>query len=317
MKNFKLLLLFSIFFLNKNFAQQSIPFDQQYLLSDKVLINPSYTGSTDDIVFKATYHQQWNNIESSPNTQTISLHSNIFDRVGLGIYLFRDENGPMLLTGFNLSSAYHIPLGDEDRTKSQFSFGASVSMFSQSFDYSRLRPDDLFDPLIYNNKTVFLPYLNLGMSVYYSGFFAGVSVLDLPLGQNKPVVNSIEPSPSWYYLNLGYDWQLPSNLFIEPSMMFTLNTNAEKMIDFNLRAKYQSEVNLFAVGVSYRIANDSKINGPLSLTPFFQAELNKLNFSFGYNFGLTDIYKEGGNGLLVGLGYNLDNFINSRGFRYR
>ncbi|PQL91579.1 PorP/SprF family type IX secretion system membrane protein [Apibacter adventoris] len=300
------------------YGQQSIPFDQQYLLSDKVLINPSYTGSTDEIVLKSTYHQQWNDFNESPNTQTISAHFNAFDRVGLGAYFFRDENGPITLTGLNISSAYHIPLGDEEfRSESQFSFGCSVSLFSQSFDYNKLRPEDQNDPLLYGDKSIFLPYFNLGTSVVYSGFFAGVSVLDIPLGRNRPVVNSIEPSPTWYYLNLGYNWELVDKISLEPSFLMSLNTNSERIMDFNLKAKYKDDFNAFAVGVSYRTAKDSQQSGGLSFTPFFQADLGKLNFTFGYNFGISDIYKEGGDGLMVGLGYNLDNFINPNGFRYR
>ncbi|MDR2122052.1 MAG: PorP/SprF family type IX secretion system membrane protein [Flavobacteriaceae bacterium] len=307
-----------VLFCIKVYGQQSIPFDQQYLLSDKVLINPSYTGATDDIVLKTTYHQQWSNFSESPNTQTISAHFNAFDRVGLGTYFFRDENGPVTLTGVNISGAYHIPLDDdENRSESQFSFGPSISLFSQSFDYAKLRPEDSNDPLLYGDKSIFLPYLNLGMSVAYAGFFAGVSVLDIPLGKNKPVVNSIEPSPSWYYLNLGYNWKIADVFFVEPSFLMVLNTNAERMIDINLKAKYKNEYNAFAAGVSYRTATDSQANGGLSFTPFLQAELGKLNFTFGYNFGITDIFKEGGNGLIVGLGYNLDNIINPNGFRYR
>ncbi len=318
MKFIKLFLPMLILLCFKVYGQQSIPFDQQYLLSDKVLINPSYTGSTDDIVLKATYHQQWNNFSESPNTQTVSTHFNAFDRVGLGAYFFRDENGPITLAGLNISAGYHIPLGDEDdRTKNQFSFGTSLSLFSQSFDYSKLRPEDPNDPLLYGDKSVFLPYLNLGMSFVYSGFFGGVSVLDIPLGKNKPVVNSVEPSPSWYYFNVGYDWELTDSFFIEPSFLMSLNTNSERMMDFNIKAKYKDEFNSFAVGVSYRTAKDSQVSGGLSFTPFVQAEFGKLNFSFGYNFGITDIYKQGGDGLLVGLGYNLDNFINPNGFRYR
>ncbi|MDR1876248.1 MAG: PorP/SprF family type IX secretion system membrane protein [Flavobacteriaceae bacterium] len=302
----------------KAYGQQSIPFDQQYLLSDRVLINPSYTGSTDDIVLKATYHQQWSNFNESPNTQTISTHFNAFDRVGLGVYVFRDENGPIVLTGGSASAAYHIPLGDdENRTESQFSFGTSVSIFAQSFDYAKLRPEDPYDPLLSGNRSVYLSYLNLGMSVAYSGFFAGVSVLDIPLGKNRPVVNSIEPSPAWYYLDLGYNWEIADSFFLEPSFLMTLNTNAERMMDINVKAKYKNEYNAFAVGVSYRTAKDSQMSGGLSFTPFVQGELGKFNFTFGYNFGLTDIFKEGGNGLLVGLGYNLDNFITPNGFRYR
>ncbi|MDR3273250.1 MAG: PorP/SprF family type IX secretion system membrane protein [Flavobacteriaceae bacterium] len=312
-----LCLLTAIF--GKISAQQSIPFDQQYLLSDKILINPSYTGYTDDIVLKATYHKQWSDFDESPNTQTISTHFNLVDRLGVGAYFFRDENGPVSMNGINLSSAYHIPFtdDDEDRTRNQFSFGASLSFFGQSLDYAKLTPEMSNDPLLTGDKTIFLSYLNLGLSFAYNGFFGGVSVLDIPLGQNKPVVNTIEPSPAWYYLNFGYDWDVTDGFVLEPSLLMSLNSDSQRMLDLNLKAKFKNDFNSFAVGVSYRDGLSSEKNEGLSFTPFIQADLNRLNFSFGYNFGLSDIYKTGKDGFVIGLGYNLENFINPDGFRYR
>jgi len=304
---------------NRISAQQSIPFDQQYLLSDKVLINPSYTGSTDDIVLKATYHKQWSDFDESPNTQTISTHFNLIDRLGVGAYFFRDENGPISMNGINLSAAYHIPFSDEDidRTQNQFSFGASLSFFGQSFDYAKISPEMPNDPLLMGNKTIFLSYLNLGMSFAYGGFFGGVSVLDISLGNNNPVVNTIEPSPTWYYLNFGYDWDLADGFILQPSLLMSLDNNSQRMLDLNLKAKFKNEVNAFAVGMSFRNGLGSEKSEGLSFTPFIQADLGRLNFAFGYNFGLSNIYKAGKDGFTIGLGYNLENFINPDGFRYR
>lgn len=318
MKITKIISALALFAVGLNYAQESLPFYQQYLISDQVLINPSYTGSKDDWVVKATYHNQWNDFDGGPNTQTISTHVNIVDRVGVGAYFFRDENGPVTMNGLNLSAAYHIPLGDEEnRTESQFSFGTSLSLFSQSYDWSKIKPEDQNDPLLYGDKSIFLPYLNLGLSFSYVGLFGGVSVLDIPLSNNTPIVNSIEPSPTWYYFNFGYNWKVAENLSLEPSVLMNLNTNSERQLDANIKAKYKDENNSFALGVSYRTDLDSKDTQGLSVTPFLQAEIGKLNFGFGYNFGLTDIYKEGGNGFIIGLGYNIDNVFNPNGFRYR
>jgi len=320
MKKF-LFLLIALWLLMPCFllAQSSIPFDQQYLISDdKVLLNPSYTGSTDDIVIKGTYHKQWDKLEKSPSTQTLSGHFNLVDRLGVGAYFFRDENGPITLTGINVSAAYHIPLGDdEDRTEHQFSFGASVSYMSQGYDWSKVNPADNPDPLIGTDKSIFIPYLNLGMSFIYKNFFGGVSVLDIPLGKNIPVVNSIEPSPAWYYFNLGYNWEVEDNLILTPSTMVSLNTNSESMMDLNLTGKYAFEENSISLGVSYRRSLDSKYNQNLFITPFIRAEIGRLNFGAGYSFGQTDISKLAGNGFIFGLGYNIENVFNPDGFRYR
>lgn len=298
-------------------AQEGLPFYQQYLISDKVLINPSYTGSTDDIVLKTTFFRQWADFQGAPNMQTVSTHFNVVDRLGLGAYFFRDENGPVSMQGVNLSAAYHIPLSDEETRENRFSFGPSLSLFSQNYDWSRIIPENPNDPLIGGDPSIFLPYLNLGISAHYKGFFGGVSVLDIPLSNNTPIVNQIEPTPTVYYFNVGYNWRFKEAFSIEPSVLMNLNTNSERHLDLNLIARYYFNENSIAVGVSHRTDVDENGSQNLSISPLIMAEIGKLNFSFLYSIGASDISRDAGNGFMLGLGYNLDNFINPRGFRYR
>ena len=300
------------------YSQESLPFYQQYLISDKALINPSYNGSTDDWVVKGTYHKQWANFDLSPNTQTFSTHLNLIDRVGVGAYFFKDENGPIASQGLNLAVAYHIPLGNEEnREENQFSFGTSLGLWSQNYDWTKIQPEEFNDPNLYGDPSIFLPYLNLGVSFAYKRVFGGISVTDIPLSNNTPIVNGIEPTPSWYYLNLGYDWRTNSGFGLEPSVLMNINTNSERQLDLNLLAKYTNENNSIAAGVSYRTDMDENGTQALTMSPVIKAELGRLNFGFAYNLGLSDIAKEGGNGFTIGIGYNIENFVNSRGYRYR
>lgn len=299
-------------------AQESLPFYQQYLISDKVLINPSYAGSTDDIVVKMSYHKQWSDFDLSPNTQTFVAHANIVDRVGVGAYFFKDENGPVAAQGINLQAAYHIPLGDdENRSENQFSFGTGLSMWSQSYDWRRIRPENPNDPLVYGDPSIFLPYLNLGASFTYKGFFGGISITDIPLSNNTPIVNQIEPSPSWYYFNLGYDWKFNGGISIEPSILMNINTNSERHLDANLLLKYSNESSKIAAGVSYRQDLDENGAQALTVSPLVKADFGRFNFGFSYNIGLSDIATYGGDGFLIGVGYNIENFINQKGYRYK
>ncbi len=298
-------------------AQESLPFYQQYLISDKVLINPSYAGSTDDWVLKTTFHKQWSDFDLSPNTQTVSTHVNLVDRVGVGAYFFRDENGPVASQGVTLSSAYHIPLGREETRANQFSFGASLGLWSQHYDWSKINPEDVNDPNLYGDPSIFLPYLNLGVSFSYKGAFGGISVTDIPLSNNAPIVNQIEPTPTWYYLNLGYDWVMDSGLGLEPSILMNINTNSERHLDLNLYAKYTSDENAIGAGISYRMDLDESGNQNLTVSPVIKADISRFNFGFAYNIGLSDIAREAGNGFTLGVGYNIPNVINGRGYRYR
>ena len=80
-----------------------------------------------------------------------------------------------------------------------------------------------------NNNSIFIAYANLGLQATYSRAFAGISVADIPLSNNTPVVNGIEPSPTRFYLNAGYDWEITEGFSVEPSVMMNLNTNSSRM----------------------------------------------------------------------------------------
>ena len=300
------------------YAQETIPMYQQYLLDSEFLFNPAHLGKTDDVVFMANYQKQFSKFDESPNIQSVGLHANIFDRVGAGAYFFRDQNGPISANGIALGASYFIPLSDEDGRKDQFSFGTSVNLYNQNFDVSKVHAEDPNDPLLYeNNNSIFIAYANLGLQATYKGAFAGVSVADIPLSNNIPIVNGIEPSPTRFYLNAGYDYSVTEGFSVEPSFMLNLNTNSSRIIDINLQAKLYGELNVFAAGISYRTAKSAVGSEQLSLSPFINIKANKFRFGATYNLGLSDIQEYAGNSFMIGIGYDIPNFINSRGFRYR
>ena len=84
------LLLCSI---NDVYGQQGLPFYNHYLVGDKMLINPSYAGQNPDIIsINGTYRNQWDDLPDSPNTQTLSVHGTVVDRLAVGAYFFNDRN---------------------------------------------------------------------------------------------------------------------------------------------------------------------------------------------------------------------------------
>ena len=168
-----------------------------------------------------------------------------------------------------------------------------------------------------NNNSIFIAYANLGLQATYKGAFAGVSVADIPLSNNIPIVNGIEPSPTRFYLNAGYDYSVTEGFSVEPSFMLNLNTNSSRIIDINLQAKLYGELNVFAAGISYRTAKSAVGSQQLSLSPFINIKANRFRFGATYNLGLSDIQEYAGNSFMIGIGYDIPNFINSIGFRYR
>lgn len=295
------------------FAQEGLPFYEHYLVTDNYLINPSFAGSNPEVLtIRGSYSSQWSGVEDAPSTQTISAHATLVNRLAGGLYVFHDRNGASSLTGFNLSAAYHIPIGDGysgkiyDKRENLFSFGVSYNGFNQSLDRSKLNPDTWDDPLL-NETSYYSSYFNVGASFYYNGIFGGVSVLDIPLGDNVYVTNTIEPLPTWYYLQGGYNFFLSESVQLTPSFLMAVNSNSERQTDITFRSKFHSGNNAFGLGINYRTAKDDSGNSLSVVSPLVDLQIGKMTVGYAYRWGSSKIYNELGGGHLISLGFDLGN----------
>lgn len=299
-------------------AQETLPFYQQYLLDGDFLFNPALLGKTDDVVINLNYQKQFSKLTESPNVQSVGMHANIFDRVGAGLSFFRDQNGPISSNGVTLGASYFIPLSDEEDRQDQFSFGVGTNLYNMNIDYSQIHPEQAGDPLLgENTNSIFLAYANLGTAVKYRYFFAGLSVMDIPISNTLPIDNGIEPSPTKFYLNAGYDWHFTDGIYLTPSLMMNLNTNSSRIFDYNLMATVFGEEDLFSAGISFRSAKSSVGSQNLGLSPIIKGRVGIFTFGAVYNFGVSELTENFGNSFMLSVGFNINNFINGRGFRYR
>lgn len=166
------------------------------------------------------------------------------------------------------------------------------------------------------NNSIFLVYANLGLQATYHNFFAGVSLVDIPLKEEVAIINGIEPTPTKFFINGGYEWEISEEAFsVTPSFFLNLNTNSARMMDFNLLANVYNGDNAVSLGASYRTENNHYGAQRLSLSPIVKVKLNQFSFGATYNFGLSGIQQYGGNSFMISLGLNLGNFINPNGMR--
>ncbi|WP_027377363.1 PorP/SprF family type IX secretion system membrane protein [Kaistella palustris] len=310
-------ILFILVFFGLCKSQETLPYYQQYLLEGDFLFNPALYGKTDDVVVNLNYQKQFAGFDQSPNVQSIGLHANVFDRVGAGLSFFRDQNGPISSNGISAGASYFIPIDDDGERKSQFSFGTNVSFYNMNIDLAMLNPQDPGDPTLSSDaNSLFLVYTNLGMAVTYRNLFAGVSVNDIAITNDIPIVNGIEPEPTKIILNAGYDFYLGEQMYVTPSVLMNFNTNSSKMIDMNVMATFLGDENSFSAGASFRSASNKFGNQSLGLSPIIKATVNNFFFGATYNFGMSDIQQYAGSSFMLSVGYNIENFINTRGFRY-
>lgn len=312
MKKFSLLVI-TLLSLSKVEAQQGLPFYNHYLVSDKMLINPSYAGQNPEVIsISGTHRNQWDDLPDSPSTQTVSAHGIIIDRLAIGASFFNDRNGAVKMTGFGLTAAYHIPLEDREydsEEPSVFSFGVGASNVSQRFDLSKVIAEDGSDPALNEDKYSTF-FVNLGLSFKYANFFGGVSVLDIPLSQNEYYINNIEPLPTWYYFNFGYNWHLSEGIALEPSLVYNMNSSSERHLDLNLMSNISFGDNGqgVGIGVGYKQGMDSKNSNPLFVSPILKVKVGSIKAGMSYDIGLSDYQVDGRkNGFLFSLGFDLQN----------
>ena len=298
-------------------SQETLPYYQQYLMEGDFLFNPALYGKTDNVVLNMNYQKQFSQFDQSPNVQSIGLHANIFDRVGAGLTFFRDENGPISANGVGAGASYFIPLDDDGERKSQFSFGTNVNFYNLSIDLAKLNPQDPGDPVLGpDTNSLFLVYANLGMAVTYRNLFAGVSVNDIALTNDIPIVNGIEPEPTKFIINAGYDYYIGEQFYVTPSVLMNFNTNSTRLMDLNLMATAVDDQNSFSAGASFRSSSNQFGSQKLGISPIIKATVNQFFFGATYNFGLSDIQQFAGSSFMLSVGFNFENFINTRGFRY-
>ena len=310
-------LFFVLVFFVQYKSQETLPYYQQYLLEGDFLFNPALYGKTDDVVLNLNYQKQFSDFAESPNVQSIGLHANIFDRVGAGLSFFRDQNGPVSSNGIGAGASYFTPIDDDGERKSQFSFGTNVNFYNMNIDLGKLNPQDPGDPtLASDTNSLFLVYANLGMAVTFRNFFAGVSVNDIALTNDIPIVNGIEPEPTKFILNAGYDYYLTEQFYVSPSVLMNFNTNSSRITDMNLMATILGDENSFSAGASFRTSKNQFGSQNLGISPILKATVNNFFFGASYNFGLSDIQQYAGSSFMLSVGYNIENFINTRGYRY-
>jgi type IX secretion system PorP/SprF family membrane protein len=96
----------------------------------------------------------------------------ISNRIGLGGAIFSDINGPLSVSGFTISYAYHIPLN----SSSGLALGMSFTGNYYSLNSSVLKPDQPGDSYLFSgNENKFKVNMNFGTFFFSNDYYAGIS----------------------------------------------------------------------------------------------------------------------------------------------
>jgi type IX secretion system PorP/SprF family membrane protein len=295
-----------IFFIFGISEAQQVPMYSQYIMNG-FLINPSFAGSDGYTSVNLTVREQWTGLAQAPSTYALSFQTRILKnsyisksttvkkklvrptrggQVGVGGYVFNDNNGIMHRTGVQAAYSYNIPLGkDDDEYTRNLAFGLALIAYQYTIKYEGLiyDPDD---PLLNNyDRSVFIPDFNFGVSYTTPKYYVGFAMTNLLRGSvmfsNDNDNNNTELGH--YFLTGGIkiplsgDWLLEPSAFIKSSDMFFKAIQ----LDLSSRIYYKND---YWAGLSWR-TNDA-------LIMMLGLKYDRFYFAYAFDFTLTEMRKQ-------------------------
>ena len=302
MKN-NLIFICSALFLTlsyRGFSQHNIIYRNHHL--HQVLVNPATAGSEFIPVAALSYRKQWVGVSHSPFSLIASTSMRIgnFDfynpkmminksnfrsreRMGIGLGIYADQNGPLGIRGINMAYAHHIKLEN-----SYLALGISANIEQSLQNGTSWDPIDPNDPLLPPLKESYFAF-NANSGVYYYGeeYFIGLAVNHL-----LPLENRLEPGKKVkqdYMLNGGYIFRKNEPLKLEPSI--NLRYLDYETFEFDIRAKLYIQ-HIHWIALSYRSYKALSLATGIRMNRFYLAYDFELNLSsmVKYNAGTHGIH---------------------------
>lgn len=277
------------------FAQQD-PLFSQYMFN-KLVLNPAYAGSREVLTIDLLDRYQWVGIDGAPRTFTVGAHmATRNNRVGLGLYAYRDALGPTINQGFMATYAYRLLLGS-----GSLSFGIQAGFKYFDFDWTKMNvenPDYSFNP---QDIQRFTPDANFGVYYQSNRFFAGLS--SKQLFQNEYGVASVGDKTTYtkllrhFYGMAGAAIPVDDKIVFRPSVMAKFVKNAPLQVDLNASLLFGD---IFWIGTSYRTEK-----AIVFLTEFRISEKFRVGYSYDVYLNELQPHNKGSHEIRLGIDLNL------------
>ena len=272
-------LIFGILFIpDKLSAQQDAQYTQ-YMYNMNIL-NPAYAGSkTGTLSISLLGRTQWVGVPGAPQTATVSVHSPITKRMGLGLSVLADKIGPINEQFVFADYSYTIPVGYYDNLA--FGVKAGVSLLNANLiDLETILDDVNFEQNIGNAQ----PNFGFGAFYYSDIYYVGLSVPNLLrttyLEKESGIVTDVNKQSHMfltggYVFDLSYEWQF------KPSIMARATMGSPLSIDLSTNFLFDET---YEVGASYRWDDSVSVLLNARIT-------DNLRIGYSYDFTTTEISK--------------------------
>jgi type IX secretion system PorP/SprF family membrane protein len=284
---------------------QQVPIYSQYIMNG-FLINPSFAGRDGYTTVNLTVRDQWVGLAGAPTTYAASFQTRILQdsyiskstsvrkkavkptrggKVGLGGYLFNDNNGIMHRTGIQAAYAYHIAMGRTGGIPNDLSFGLAFTAYQFAINTDGLLYDKNDPYLNSYQRSVFIPDFNFGASFTTSRYYFGFAMTNLLRGSLlfSDSTSNKGTELGNYFLTGGIKFPLSSDWILEPSTFIRASDMLFKSMQADLTARVYYKEDYWA-GMSWRTGD--------ALIFMTGLKYDRYYFAYAFDFTLTDIRKQ-------------------------
>jgi type IX secretion system PorP/SprF family membrane protein len=206
-------------------------------------------------------------------------------KVGLGGYLFTDNNGIMRRTGAQIAYAYHIAMGRTEGIPNDLSFGLAMTAYQFNVNTTGLIYDAA-DPLLNSyDRSVFIPDFNFGASFTTSRYYAGFAMTNLFRGAlTFADTSSVRRNELGnYFLTGGAKFPLSNDWVVEPSAFIRASDMLFKSIQADITGRVYYKEDYWA-GLSFRTGD--------AIIMMMGLKYDRYYIAYAFDFTLTDIRKQ-------------------------
>jgi type IX secretion system PorP/SprF family membrane protein len=254
------------------FAQQESLYTQY--MYNTLIVNPAYTGSSNNIEAFALHRNQWIGIEGAPKTNNFAFSLPINEsNFAIGLNFINDAIGPTNSNDVSISAAYHLPISENYK----LAFGLQTSIKFFDFDQNKLNIYDLSDIKLQNFSQSTQPNIGSGLYLYSNQFYFGLSVpcfLQTSFYDDN-AINVFQNKMNWYAIT-GYVFNFNSNIKAKPTILFKNVSGAPYQLDLSFNLLFYEKL---TTGIAYRL------NASWNAMASFQISSQ---FLFGYGYDLQN-----------------------------
>ncbi len=258
--------IFTMFTLESQ-AQQD-PHYTQYMYNMNVM-NPAYAGSKENLAIGLLYRQQWVSIDGAPKSATLSMHSPVGKKVGLGLSVISDKIGPVEENNVYGDFSYTLNLGGEHKLALGLKSGVTfhkVGLFSDIGNGFVPQPNDI--AFRENSSNI---YFNIGSGLFYYSkkYYVAASVPNMLEAKHLVIKDNgseyqFGSEKQHFFITGGYVFDLSTNTKFKPSFMAKSAFNTPVSLDLSANALFYEK---FEAGLTYRIQDSFGAMVNFAITP--------------------------------------------------